>query len=273
MKNKKAFIILGLTVFILIIIFIIVMSALLDSKENNNKIVNNYQNQYNIQNETNENVNNNSIQSNEIINNTTQNTVTDTPVIVKSANELYKENLLNKDWVKENLYIKTDCFGNKINEDETQKAKYIKMYDETFSNPVVLIYTECESKNSNQCYVLTYNNGEILVNSINEKPTHNSHVIYKVNGRNKILYKGTTYSDYEEYEIYNITDTGLEKIYSIKKQYKKVNSNTVIEYYSNETKINENQYTSIKNQYVQESARGEEFRILSSDNLNNSFQN
>lgn len=264
MKNKKTMIILGVIICVVLVVLLIIESTLKKSKNDNNNVVNNIVNQNVNQSATNK-------INNTVDNEVENNIIDDTPVVVKTANELYKEKLLDKDWVKENLYMKTDCFGDAISSTQEQSVKYIKISDNTFSNPVVLIYTECESKNSNQMYALTYNNGELLVISINQNSTHNSHTVYNVNGRNKILTKSTTYADYEEYDIFNITNSGVQKSCTIKMQNVKNGSNIVTEYYYNGNKTTESQYTTIKNQYIQESARGETFKVLSSENLNISF--
>lgn len=253
MKNKKVMMGISIAICLLLIILLIISVVLKRSKNN---VVNNV-------NQTISNLNN--IQNNEVEN------IVDEPIITKTANQVFKEKLLNKKWVQDNLYLKTDCFGKKIENSESQTVKYIKIQDETFSNPIVLIYTNSDLKISNQLYYITYNNGNITTKSLSENATHNAHTSYNVNGRLKILYKSTTYSDYEEYDIYKITDKGLNKIYNIKQMIKREKLGVVIEYYNNNKKIDEAEYNSIKNQYIQDSARKDDFKILSLENLNNSF--
>lgn len=252
MKNKKMMIIIAISVLIILLILLIISSTLKKKNIAKNNVIDK-----NV-------INNTEIPNNEK-NSITQNTFEGNNTVIKTANELFKECLLDSDWVKQNLYMKTDCFGKIIPSNTKQNVKYIKISD------IVLVYTECDTKISNQLYYLTYNNGNIMVNSINQNSTHNSHTIYNVNGRNKVLYKLITYSDYEEYHIFNITNTGLQKNCIIKKQNIRKESNFESECHYNDEKISEKEYDAIKNKYIQVSARGEEFKILSSENLNNSF--
>lgn len=87
------------------------------------------------------------------------------------------------------------------------------------------------------------------------------------------MYKAITYADYEEYYIFDITNDGVQTNCILKKQNVRNGSNIESIYYYNETTTTESEYTSVKDKYIKETARGENFQVLSSENLNNSFSN
>ena len=268
MKNKKLVISIIITICALFIILVIIQALLRDSKETPST---NF-----VQNQSESNTNatsvtvNNSV--NEVNNIVTENTVNN---VVKNeqkvtADEAYKKALLDEEWVKENLYLKENCFGKPISSSIKQNVKFIRAKSEDSSTPIVLIYTECKKQTSCQCFIMTYSNGEIQVNSLDSGVGHTSHVAYGVNIRNKVLYKRSIYSLTEEYQIFIFTENGATKKYTIKAQQNQNGSSTT--YYINEKKSTKEEYEKIKEQYINKTARGAEFININEEDINNNFK-
>ncbi len=273
MKNKKSMIIILAIIIILVMIlsvFLVIINKQNDKKQSNNISQDNNYNtlkENDINNENNNvNVNNVGVSQNSVDNNI----IKDNPVIL-SPKEAFTRCLSDQTWIKDNLYLKTDCFNKAINSDEKQTVKFIKISEENWSAPVVLVYTECDSRQSNQCYVLTYQNGNIEVKSMDDRPSSKSHTSYKVNKSDKIIFKESQYSEGEYYNIYNITEEGIQNICSIKRNNQVVDTNMVYKYYYNDKEINENQYNSIINQYIKKFVKKEDFILLNQKNIQNEF--
>lgn len=254
MKDKKKIKIIILVIFVLLVIVLILFSTFNKSNKN---IVNNTQS--NIENQI----------TNSTVNNSSTSNLTEEE---KKINEVIVKNLLDYEWLQNNVYIKTDCFGKKIGMDEKQDLEYIKLYDESYDNaPIILIYAECEVANSNQCYILTYENGQIKARSMTEASNHAAHTEYKVNIRQMAIYQKNMYADGESYDIYAITKNGFNKISSIKESKQYVNSAEQCSYYINNTRCTETEYNEIKNKYVVQTARSLEFKSLKESVLRQDF--
>lgn len=268
MKNKKLIISIVIAICALFIILVIIQALLRDSKKTPS--TNFIPNQSESNTNTTLNTENNSV--NDVNNTITENTVNNVVENEKkiTADEAYKKALLDENWVKENLYLKESCFGKTIDSSLKQNVKFIRAKSEDFSNPIVLIYTECKKKTSCQCFIMTYSNGEIQVNSLDSAIGHSSHVAYGVNIRNKVLYKKSVYSLSEEYQIFMFTENGATKKYTIKEQ-KNQNSSSIT-YYINEKKSTKEEYEKIKEQYTVETIRDVKFVNINEKNINNNFK-
>lgn len=276
MKNKKSMII--ILVIIIILVMILSVFSLIIKKQNDKKQSNNMasNNNYNISKE-NENMNvNNDVDNNSINNaianqNSVGNNTTKVNPVILSPKEAFVRCLSDQTWIKDNLYLKTDCFNKTIDNNEKQTVKFIKINEENWSAPVVLVYTECDSRQSNQCYILTYKDGNIEVKSMDDRASSKSHTSYKVNKSDKIIFKESQYSEGEYYDIYSITEEGIQNICSIKRNNQVVDTNMVYKYYYNDKEINENQYNSIMNQYIKKFVKKEDFILLNQKNIQNEF--
>ena len=224
MKNKKRMIIILSIIIILLIILTVLITRQKGEKQNNNIINNNdISKSENII--VNNNINENNITTNNINENSTNNTVQTDPVS-SSPKEAFTKYLNDESLVRNNLYLKKDCFDKSINDNEEQTVKFIKLDDESWSAPVVIVCTECKSHQSNQCYILTYNQGNIKVKSMDDRANSQSHTSYKVNKKDKIIFKESHYSEGEYYTIYSITEDGIQNICSIKRLNQIQDSNT-----------------------------------------------
>lgn len=284
MKNKKIMIAIISILCVLLVVSIILIVVIKKKKQEDelnafkNQIYNIGNNIENIANDIkNENkiesVNNtvNNIVSNTINNNTVNNNTVNEPV-KKTPNQIFKEKLSDEDWVKNNLYMKKDCFGKNISVDTRQFPRFVKVNEEGFNTPIVIVYTECAANSSNQCYVLTYNDGEVEVKVLNESSNHLSHTQYDLNIRKKELYKSTKYTESETYEIYNITDKGLAISHTLKMKIQTVNSQQIKYYYDNNKEISAQEYNNIKEEHSIQTARKDDFIIISKKNLEEKFK-
>lgn len=260
MKNKKIIIIIAICV--LLIIAFILIKQLNKGKNKVNDIQENFVNteENNLENKTNEiNNENNNVNANT----SSENKTTKTP------KQLYKELLSDENWVKKNLYIKKSFFGKEIDESEKQTVTFMKLEDENFSSPIVIVNTECKKATSNQCFILTYNNGEVNVSSIYSEIGNYLHDTYNVNGRLKIISRCSVYSQSTEYQICSLSDKGAQKIYNLKLE--KISPQETV-YYINEKKSTKEEYENLKEQYVSETIRKENFKIISNKNLSSEFE-
>lgn len=254
MEDKKKIKIIILVIFVLLVIVLILFSTFNKSNKN---VVNNTQS--NIENKT----------TNSTVNNSSTSNLTEKE---KEINGVIVNNLLDYEWLQNNVYIKKDCFGKEIGMDEKQDLEYIKLYDKSEDNtPIILIYTECEVANSNQCYILTYEDDQIKAKSMTESSNHAVHTEYKVNIRQMAIYQKNMYSDGESYDIYAITQNGFNKISSIKESKQYVNSAEQCNYYINNARCTETEYNEIKDKYVVNTARSLEFKSLNESVLRQDF--
>lgn len=269
MKNRKLIISIIITICVLFIILVIIQAQLRDSKKNpssnfvpsqgdsNTNVVSNISNT-----NVNEDTNDNSIIKNAVNN-------VDDNVQKTTADEEYKKVLLDEDWVKENLYLKENCFGKTVSNTYKQTVKYMRVKADDFSTPIVLISTEDKKQTSCQCFVMTYADDKIQVNAIDSGIGHSSHVSYGANIRNKVLYKKSVYSLSEEYQIFTLSEKGATKIYTIKEEQNQGSNST---YYINEKNCTEEEYRNVKEKYITETTRGAEFININADDVNKDFK-
>lgn len=268
MKNKKLVIGIIITICALFIILVIIQALLRDSSEtpSANFVSNQSENNADTTLDT---VNNSVNEVNNLIAENTVNNVVENEQKI-TADEAYKKALLDENWVKENLYLKENCFGKTIDSSIKQNVKFIRVKLEESSTPIVLIYTESKKQTSCQCFIMTYSNGEIQVNSLDSGIGHSSHVAYGVNIRNKVLYKKSVYSLSEEYQIFTLTEKGATKKITIKAQQNQSDSSTT--YYINDKKSTKDEYEKIQEEYTTETARGAEFVNINEEDINNNFK-
>lgn len=275
MKNKK-FILITTIIAVMLIILLIVTSNNIKQNVMNNAINNSIKNDY-----ENTAVNDNSeyegggeieIEDDDSVPYQPSNNNTDTNVVIAiPANTRFKQILLNDTWLRSNIYLKEDCFENEIRNTVKQKLSFIKIDKEEYPAPVIVLKVECSEANSTQCYVLTYDNGEIKVTPLDEKSSHIGHVEYEVNSSSGILYKKTQYSNEKVYDIYSISANGISKICSISQTNQIVNNEIKYTYYYNGNECTESQYNNMKNAYVNEFIKKDTYKELNSDTVEKNF--
>lgn len=273
MKNKKIIIVTIVIIVILITIAVIITSGTRKSNINSTNTENQALNQINdnyYYSTSNKEVMINEENTLSYKNNTFNSSEPNESVTIPSIVRI-EQLLSNETWLKSNIYLKEDCFGNQIQSNVKQKMYFIKKDIETYEIPIIIIKVECIDANSSRCYALTYNNGEVKVNPLGDKVDHISHVEYNMDSTSEIIYKKTQYSDEETYDIYSISDKELKKISTISMKNKIIDSTTKNIYYYNENECTEDQYTNEKNKYINEHIKKEPFKELNSDTIKKNF--
>ena len=121
-----------------------------------------------------------------------------------------KDALNDEEWVEENLYIETSCFGEKISkkEEQIQTFKVVDLGEK--KAPVIVVQTNCEEALTMEIFFVRYNNNKVEVDLL--EPVHNSHVGYEINDDILISEYGQMGS--WNYEVYKINEQGQEIIES-----------------------------------------------------------
>lgn len=162
---------------------------------------------------------------------------------------LYKEKLEDKTWVKKNLYIKKDYVGNPIDDSVKQKVSYSIIDNDSLEIPVGIVITDYEEgEYCTQCTILTYENEEIKINSLDI-----TRDCYTIDKDKNILTAGNARMGEEEITIYTINDKGVKKVGTlISEEIPNEDYGITLKYYFDDKEITEGKYNEIYNKYIDE---------------------
>ena len=164
-KNNNG-VLIGLLIGIIIMLLIFVCLFATNTISFNNKAApNNNQAKENAQ-------ENNEEKSNKQNNNETQNNNRE-ELITK-----LKEKLTDETWIKENLYSKENCFGEKVN-NSSQELKF-EVLNDNDNNPVIIVSDYSFDNFIVACYKVYIKNNEVVVKNVDGKIGHPSHIGYGV---------------------------------------------------------------------------------------------
>jgi len=129
-------------------------------------------------------------------------------VIFKKVNKgiaELKTALTNYEWVKENLYMHRNVFGEKVFGDEEQYVSF-EIINKANNNPIIV--TLAEGAGSKQISIVRYQDNKVTVE--NWEPAHASHCGFEIN--NDILVANYAHMGTWEYHVYKISNDSTKKI-------------------------------------------------------------
>ena len=121
-----------------------------------------------------------------------------------------KESLTNQEWIKENLYSKEDCFGQKV-EVSTQKLTFTMLSDEK-NNPIVIVLNNTSENFIKVIYKIYYEDGNILVKNITNSVAPPSHVGFSVDKNQGLVIETYAHMGYYTLKSYDVKNDEI-KIY------------------------------------------------------------
>lgn len=143
--------------------------------------------------------------NNIISNNIIQNSNTKTQDIKK-----LKESLADENWLKENVYLKEDVFGEEIKSSEERKITFAVLNIDNNKAPIVIVQTIIEDKLSVQSFIVSCLNQIIKCEPIAESTCHIGHIAFQVS-TNKVSMEYAHMGEYD-YDVYDISYTGKNLI-------------------------------------------------------------
>lgn len=171
----------------------------------------------------------------------------------------YKEVLNDKDWVKKNLYISKNYFGETISSNKKQTIKYAIIDDDTFTIPVGIAITEYTGDGDcNRCTILTYENGKVKT-----KIVDTDRVSYSIDKDKKLLFAGSARMGTQRLTVYTINDKGVKKK-EVLEEIEEIDENAdfYYKYYLNDEEITKSKYLKIYGDYIPEDYEDDGFTIL-----------
>ena len=164
---------------------------------------------------------------------------------------LFIRNLSDEEWVKENLFIKKDYFGDDVTVYTKQNVSIAKAND--YVRIAVIEYEQPFTRN---CKVLTYKDGNIQINDL-----QNSRDGYILDTEKNILYQYFQDMGSIGYNIYLVTENGVEKICYISAHYTGLTDegDMILEdFKKDDVSITESEFDNIKKQYINENLSEDE---------------
>ena len=213
----------GLTLVIIIIIIIVCSIYIVITKDNKN-------------------INNNSSEDEYIQPNN---------ITKKDIDNTFTKYLSNYEWVKENIYIKKDYFGEDVPVYAKQNVSIAKAND--YVRIAIIEYEQTFTKN---CKVLVYKDGNIQI-----KDLQNSRNTYILDTEKNTLYQYFQDMSSIGYNIYFVTENGVEKICYISAHYTGVTDegDMILEDFKKDgASITESEFNNIKQQYINENLSEDE---------------
>ena len=165
-KNNGAFI--GLLIGIIIMLLIVVgLFATNTISFNTKEASTNNQTKENKEEKSNKQNNNETKNEKEVQNNNREELITK-----------LKEKLTDETWIKENLYSKENCFGEKVN-NSNQELKFEVLKDND-NNPIVIVSDYSFDNFIVACYKVYIENNEVVAKNVDGKIGHPSHIGYSI---------------------------------------------------------------------------------------------
>ena len=216
--------VIGIVVIVLVIITIVVLNFMKNKKSisNSERNMNTQNTTTNISNESNKNNNVSNFNVNEDI--------------ISKEFKLY---LSNQEWVEDNLYLKTDYFGDEIDVTQKQKISYCQV-----SSTMAFVIMEVEEPFTRECFVLNYENNTISVKNLDDEKSRDG---YSVDLEKETITKIHIKMGSYIYDIYNFKDNNISKICTLDYYDGDLNPNE--EYYKcNDKDISKDEfYTTLRN--------------------------
>lgn len=169
----------------------------------------------------------------------------------KDIDNTFTKYLSNYEWVKENIYIKKDYFGEDVPVYAKQNVSIAKAND--YVRIAIIEYEQTFTKN---CKVLVYKDGNIQI-----KDLQNSRDVYILDTEKNILYQYFQDMSSIGYNIYFVTENGVEKICYISAHYTGVTDegDMILEDFKKDgVSITESEFNNIKQQYINENLSEDE---------------
>lgn len=169
----------------------------------------------------------------------------------KDIDNTFTKYLSNYEWVKENIYIKKDYFGEDVPAYAKQNVSIAKAND--YVRIAIIEYEQTFTKN---CKVLVYKDGNIQI-----KDLQNSRNTYILDTEKNILYQYFQDMSSIGYNIYFVTENGVEKICYISAHYTGVTDegDMILEDFKKDgASITESEFNNIKQQYINENLSEDE---------------
>ena len=158
--------------------------------------------------------------------------------------------LKDKNWVKNNVMMKTNVFGNAL--EHEQKLSFIKVVGGNYSSMIV-VEAYSDGDLSSQCFIVTYQNGKVVSNPLTEYPLHISHGGITIDANNAMACQGYMHMGNEASTYYDIK-TGNSKTLETVGKYDDYGDDgftgNIIYYYGEDSnKITEARYNEILQKY------------------------
>ena len=230
------------------------------TKNTNNTTNNNTINSINdnVNNGINNNVNNsgnnnanNSINTN--VNNS-ENNVAKNDVDSVGISEI-KKCLKDREWLKNNVFMKKNCFGNNIEGNQTLTFMKIKAVDK--NAPMVAIKATSERDLSREVFLVSYNDGKVTSKSITGFAMHISHADVQIDPNNQMANNTYFHMGVVKDSYINLKNSNPEFLDSIGYYFeldengveKKSNFSKHYGLEENDTNITEIEYNNLKSKY------------------------
>lgn len=124
-----------------------------------------------------------------------------------------KAALNNNTWLKENVYMKKDCFSGEISSSVQQILTFsVAQIDGEY--PIVFVQAESDEVISKQVFIVRYSDKDgVYVESLTKSSVHQSHEGFKTDGN--VIIEEYGHMGYCSYDIYEVTNSTINKIDSI----------------------------------------------------------
>ena len=230
--------------------------------ENIKLIEKNTQNSSNVTNSTNNiNINNSESTTNNVNNsNSSKTNLNNTENVLTNSSESLeiselKKCLKDKEWLKNNVFMKKNCFGNNIEGNQTLTFMKLKAVDN--KKPMVAVKTTSEKDLSSEVFLVSYSEGKVTAKSITGFALHIGHSDVQIDPNNQMadhtyFHMGVVKDTYINLKnsntefldsigyYFELDENGLEKKSDFIKHYGEENNNT---------NITEEEYNNIKSKY------------------------
>ena len=208
----------------------------------------------NVNNSGNNNVNNNANNSINTNVNNSENNVAKNDVDSVGISEI-KKCLKDREWLKNNVFMKKNCFGNNIEGNQTLTFMKIKAVDK--NAPMVAIKATSERDLSREVFLVSYNDGKVTSKSITGFAMHISHADVQIDPNNQMANNTYFHMGVVKDSYINLKNSNPEFLDSIGYYFeldengveKKSNFSKHYGLEENDTNITEIEYNNLKSKY------------------------
>lgn len=144
------------------------------------------------------------VQGNKIDLNETSNTTSKTKTSSSEAVTAIKNALKDKKWLKENAMMKESCFVDTPIKHE-QTLTFMVLKNKNGNNPMIAVKASSEEDLSAEVFVVWYENGKVLSNSIRGTAFHINHGDIEIDPNNLIAKDSYIHMGYFGDEYYDIS--------------------------------------------------------------------